>query len=58
MDLDYGAIMAFIGFFFLLIVLYVSIVRWVLRINDIVSHLNKINEKLNRIEQQRTTSKE
>lgn len=51
MHTDYGTIITFVGIFTLLIVLYVSLVRWVFRINDIVFYLEKINEKLNRIEQ-------
>jgi hypothetical protein len=58
MHTDYGTIIISIGFLILLIALYVSLVRWVLRINDIVFYLDKINEKLNRIEQEKATSKE
>ncbi len=43
-------------FLILLIALYVLIVRWVLRINDIVFYLDKINEKLARMEQSKENS--
>jgi hypothetical protein len=57
MHSDYPTIIVFVGFLILLIALYVSLVRWVLRINDIVFYLDKINEKLSRIEQQQPAAK-
>jgi hypothetical protein len=53
MHTDYGTIIMFVGLFILLIALYVSLVRWILRVNDIVFYLEKINEKLSRIEQEK-----
>lgn len=55
---DYGSVIVFVGFFILLIALYVALVRWVLRINDIVFYLDKINEKLHRLEQRDLGSEE
>lgn len=55
---DYGSVIVFVGFFILLIALYVALVRWVLRINDIVFYLDKIKEKLHRLEQRDLGSKE
>jgi hypothetical protein len=58
MHADYGIVISSIGFLVLLIAIYVSLVRWVFRINDIVSYLNKIDEKLSRIVQEKAASKE
>lgn len=54
----YGSAIVVIGILILLIALYVALVRWVLRINDIVFYLDKINEKLSRMEQRELTSKD
>jgi Na+-transporting methylmalonyl-CoA/oxaloacetate decarboxylase gamma subunit len=35
-----------LGVFILVLLLYVALVRWVFRINDIISNLEKLNEKL------------
>jgi len=56
--MNYGQPMIVICFIILLIALYVFIVRWVLRINDIIFYLDKINEKLARMEQSKEPSQE
>lgn len=58
MNTYYGSAIVVIGILILLIALYVALVRWVLRINDIVFYLDKINEKLSRMEQRELTSKD
>jgi len=58
MNYYYGSVIVVIGILILLIALYVALVRWVLRINDIVFYLDKINEKLHRLEQRDLGSKE
>lgn len=58
MNYYYGSVIVVIGILILLIALYVALVRWVLRINDIVFYLDKIKEKLHRLEQRDLGSKE
>ncbi|UPK72266.1 hypothetical protein [Chitinophaga filiformis] len=58
MNYYYGSVIVVIGILILLIALYVALVRWVLRINDIVFYLDKINEKLHRLEQRDLGSEE
>lgn len=58
MHSDYATIIVSVAFLILIIALYVMLIRWVLRINDIVFYLDKINEKLSRIEQEKSISKE
>lgn len=53
---DINVIVVF-AFIVLLIAIYVAIIRWVLRINDIVFYLDKINEKLWKMEQEREAGK-
>lgn len=48
--MDYGQILMYFGGLVLVLALYVLIVRWVFRVDDIVSYLSQINEKLTRLE--------
>jgi hypothetical protein len=51
--MDSGQLLMYIGVAVLIIAVYVALVRWVLRINDIIFYLDKINEKLLKMEQER-----
>lgn len=55
---DTSTLMTSLGFIILLIVIYIFIIRWVFRINDIVFYLDKINEKLYKMEQERASANE
>lgn len=51
--MDFGQLLTYTGVVVLVIAVYVALVRWVLRINDIIFYLDKINEKLLKMEQER-----
>jgi hypothetical protein len=44
--------------FLVLIPINIFLIRWVFRINDIIFYLDKINEKLLRMEHERSSSNE
>ena len=49
--MDSGHMIIYLGLLVLVLALYVFIVRWVFRVNDIIFYLDKINEKLAKMEE-------
>jgi hypothetical protein len=50
--MDYGQIIAVLGGIALFFAIYIFIVRWIFKVDSIVFYLDKINEKLARIEEE------
>lgn len=50
MNISNDTFIASVAVVILIFALYVMLIRWVMRVNDIVFYLEKINEKMARIE--------
>lgn len=53
---NFGGLFFFIAFIVLVFVAQIFLIRWVLRINDMVFYLEKINEKLRKICEERAVT--